>query len=447
MLAIFLTYSQTDNATKLAADFNMSFVDGALQESNYISNGFVGAFTLNILSSSNKAPDGYSEETVTSIMDRYSATQSQENFDSPDIILILQESFWDVKQLPRCNFTRDPLENFRKIAARDGAYSGKFYTTAFGGGTVRPEFEVLTGLTADNLPSGSVPYQYLSQAIDSYPQRLKSLGYSTTALHPYFATFYMRNTKYPLVGFDSTYFADDLSAIDSVEATIRGSQISDETFVQYIEHFLEEKESPAFIFGISMEGHQPYPNKFTDEEFDVRVECSSLNDELLNILNQYTQCAADADRSIADLVDYIDGRDRDTVLVVFGDHAPTLGANHAVYCATGFAPTDRAYTDEERRAMFSTPFLVYSNYELGESDILKKGDNNTVSSYNLLNGVFELIGAPRTAYMSFLEDFNKAAPGYNSKIGSTDPAVLEFANEHKILTYDRIFGKNYSKED
>ena len=447
VLVICLTYSQPANASKLAADFGMDFFDGALQESNYVSNGFVGAFTLNILSSSTEEPDGYSEDAISSIMDRCEAATASDDFNSPDIILILQESFWDINKLPGCEFTRDPIENFHEITSRDGVYSGQFFTTAFGGGTVRPEFEVLTGLTTDYLPGGSIPYQYLSSSTDSYVMHLKSLGYSTLALHPYLSTFYMRSTKYPLIGFDGTYFSDELLAIEDVECKYRGSNISDETFVQYIEYFLEENDSPLFIFGISMEGHQPYPNKFTDEEFDIRVTNSQLNDELLNTVNQYTQCVADADRSIAELVSYIDNRDRDTILVVFGDHAPTLGANLAAYRATEFVPTDRAFNQEEREAMYSTPFLVYSNFELQDSDILKAGTDNSVASYNLLNGVMELIGAPRTEFMSFLADFYSASPNYNVRIGSTDPDVLNFANEHKLLTYDRIFGQNYSHED
>lgn len=347
-------------------------------------------------------------------------------------------------QLPGCTFSSDPLENFRRISELDNAYSGKFFTNAYGGGTVRPEFEVLTGLTTDYLPSGSVPYQYVTDNVDGYPSFFKSLGYETTALHPYLSTFYMRSSKYPLLGFDNIYFSDELQEIDSVECTIRGGQISDHSFVNYIEHFLENGDAPQFIFGISMESHQPYPNKFTEDELDIHVECDALDDELLNIVNQYTQCVADADRSIAELVEYIDSRDRDTILIVYGDHTPTLGANFAAYNATGYLPSDRAYTEEEYEKLYSTPFLVYSNFDTEESEIITSDPDNKVASYNLMNGVTELIGSPRTSFMEFLSEFHDIAPGYNVRVGDDTDEALKLAEEHKMLTYDRIFGKKYS---
>ena len=50
----------------------------------------------------------------------------------------------------------------------------------FGGGTVRPEFEILTGMTTSMLPSGNVPYQqYVFNNIYSYAREFKNQGYDT----------------------------------------------------------------------------------------------------------------------------------------------------------------------------------------------------------------------------------------------------------------------------
>lgn len=139
----------------------MSFFDAALPESNYMANGFTAGFLINCFSSVIEAPDGYSERAINDILSGYESTPAKEDFSSPNIILVLGESFWDVTKLEGAEFLNadgteeiDPISNYHALCERDDVYTGSFFTTAFGGGTVRPEFEVMTGLTTDYLPSG-----------------------------------------------------------------------------------------------------------------------------------------------------------------------------------------------------------------------------------------------------------------------------------------------------
>lgn len=442
----FFSLNSEAKINRLVERNGMSFVDGFLPSNSYVENGFIGAFTMNILSTFTDEPEGYSKEKMETVAQGLESAPQSENFSSPDVILILSESFWDVTRLGS-DFSYDPLTNFRRIAARENVYSGTFYTTGFGGGTVRPEFEVLTGLTTDYMPAGCVPYQYVNENLQSYPAMFRDMGYRTLALHPYLSNFYQRQAKYPYLGFDETYFEQDLYKIGEVEVSVRGKNISDDTFIDYITHFMDRSDKPTFLFGISMEAHQPYPQKFTEEEFDLSVTDPRLDGETLNIVRQYAQCVADADKALAKLVEWADSRERETVIVYYGDHAPSLGANYAAYVQTGTVADPAAFTAEERLLLQTTPFMIYSNFELEESDIIKKGSENHIPSYQLMNAACSLMGTKRTGLMSFLTEYKHALPYFNSRLGLTVTAEQQaFVDAHRYITYDIVFGKKYFED-
>lgn len=438
----------TDTPQKAAALLNKNSLyleDMALQTSNYSANGFIGAFTVNTLSSGVTVPESYSEATVKDLMSLYTPKKAGDSFKNPDIILILSESFWDPTLLPGVNFSRDPLENFREIASRENSISGKFYTSGFGGGTVRPEFEVLTGLTTDSLPDGSIPWQYITKDTESYVSIYKALGYRTMAIHPYTSSFYLRKQGYPYIGIDELYFEDIMYRFareNTVPMTISGFQISDSSFVDYIKYFTEQTTKDTFVFGISMENHQPYTNKF--DHFDIELTSEVLDSALLSDVRNFTQGVYEADLALKKLVDWIDSREKETILVYFGDHLPTLGANYGAYTQSG-AVALSGMTSEMNKFLYSTPFLIYANYELEESEMLHRGNDNEIASYNLMTAVATLTDAPKTRYMGFLEDYYKAYPAYNIKLWSVNKIPFaEFIEAHRIITYDRTVGEGYS---
>lgn len=439
--ALFMTRSPVSRAAMLNRH-GLYFEDMALQSSNYRQNGFLGAFTINVLSGGIARPDGYYPGEGEDILSRYDASGKDSYTETPDIILILSESYWDCRLLPGVEYTIDPMAEFDRLAAKDGVISGKFYTTGFGGGTDRPEFEVITGLSTDYLPDGSVPYQYIESPFPCYPSMLKEKGYQTVGLHPYLPTFYQRRQVWPLLGIDRQYFSDELLRIREVEAEYRGRQISDMSFAKYIEHMLGKERngaSPMFVFGISMENHQPYDNKFTDEEFTLGVSSDRLDENTLMLVRNFAQGMADAGESLAELCGYIDRASRPTMLVFFGDHAPTLGANLAAYAQSGLIADPSAVTAEERQLTQSTPFMIYANFELTDSGVLHKGRDNKVTSYNLMNGALQAAGFAPDRMMMWLTDYAKCRPDYNIRMAiAPDDELWTFIREHSALTYEMM---------
>ncbi len=448
-LCVFSSVSTPKKAEKVINSFGIYFEDTALQTSNYEANGFTGAFTINLLSANVSEPEGYNKEAISEIFANFKNSGAEEDFSSPDIILILSESFWDPRLIKGSSYSDDPFENFDAITKKEGVISGRLFQTGFGGGTVRPEFEILTGLTTDSLPAGSVPWRYIEEKTESYITTLRDIGYETYAIHPYFSRFYDRTRAYPLIGIDNLYFAEELEEIEEIEAEYKSvrSYVSDDSFEEYIEYFLENERSdaPRFIFGISMENHQAYLNKY--EDLTMEVSCEGLSEESLNILANFAHGVRNADIALGKLVKYIEEREKPTVLVYFGDHLPSLGANYAAYLESGTIGDIYNRTKEEYEFMQSTPFLVYSNYGFsGTSDILREGSDNNITSYNLMNSVFDLIGAPKTRLGGFLSSYAETIPYYNSRLGITlSEDEKYFILAHRMLTYDRInAGKKYS---
>ena len=439
---------------KILAKNNLYFEDMSLQYSNYAANGFVGGFFVNALSMNVSVPQNYSEQTVNAILDNQVDSSPSDSFSSPDIILVLSESFWDVRRLPGTTFSENPLQNYDALCADANTVSGDIVQSAFGGGTVRPEFDILTGLSVDALPSGAVPWQYVSEQTPSYPALFRSLGYRTLAVHPYTATFYDRRRAYPLIGIEEAYFSDDMKTVKEIEPHIRGKQISDASFVEYIKYYMEHSDSdaPVFCFGISMENHQAYEHKFSDApyslenpDFSVYTENPALDEATMESLGNYVQGLKDADDALGELAEYVKTRDRNTVLIWFGDHLPTLGTNRAAYVQSGMISQPESASDS--LALRHTPFLIYANFPLKESTIVQKGAENLISDYHLLGAACEMIGAPGTRLTAFLQRYAAVQPYYCAAVRravNADEAVLQFAEQHRLLTYDRLFGKQYS---
>jgi len=446
IIAVIFAMKPVNTPEKVNAFLNardIQLEDMALQESNYIENGFTGAFVVNVLSSNVTPPKDYSQSLISSILEKYPETEATKDFSSPDIILILAESFWDVRQLPGVEFSQDPLENYDEILSRENTVSGRFFTTAYGGGTVKPEFEVLTGLTTDRLPAGSIPWQYITNNTESYVSLYQDLGYDTVLMHPYNSNFYQRKQTYPRIGFNKTYFDTYFYEHPEIQVQIDGKQIADSTLVDHIKSYLDSSDIPVFMFGISMENHQPYANKFGTHT--VTVSSDRMDAGVLSDVENYTQGVYHADLALKELVDYIDSRERDTVLVWFGDHLPTLGANYAAYAQSGMVDLG-VMNVEMKESLQSTPYLIYSNFETSEDAMVSAGQGNDISSYNLMNALATLIGAPRTPLMYFLEDFYNVYPYYNVRLYNTPfpEGITEYIDAHAALTYDRTVGKRYS---
>lgn len=425
--------SSLSRTTAFLARFSIYTEFTMLQSLNYTENGFIGAFALNLNSMGLQQPRGYSRDYVEQLLAQYQRTQA--TGESFDVILVLSESFCDLREIPSLTFSQNPLPHYDELRARDNCYSGTLFTNAIGGGTVRPEFEILTGLSTEALPSGATPYEYVDSPLEGYVSNYKEAGYRTIAMHPYDPSFYARSSAYPNLGFDAFYTLEELSQMG--ELTYKRGYTTDESFEALMEQVLDQSEEPTFLFAITMQNHQPF-NPLPEEEITLTVSSDRLSRENLDSVITYTQGLRDADRMLGRLADYVDSRERPTLLIFFGDHKPTLGANWAAYDESGFFSAADNYNSEDRKKMYSTPFLFYSNREL-EPGLFTQNTGNELSCYYLLDAAALCTGFQRTPYMELLLDCYQVSPMYNERLLiPMTPELQEAIQAIYCVTYERL---------
>jgi len=431
----------------------------------YDNHGFMGGFLINI-EGYVAPPEGYNEKYIKDLISSYTAdTDNDGEFENPDVIVYLAESMFDITEVEGVNLTIDPLENLHKIE-KDYLSGTMMQASGVGGGTVRSEFEVLTGINLVDMKEGLIPYNtYVPKSTEQVyglPNYFKELGYKTVGVHSYKEGFYSRNTCYGKMGFDE--FIGQESMVDPVIGDNAREFIVDSYFVEQIEAQLEEDpDKSKFIFAISMENHGGFTNKY--ETYDEVITHENWDEKETSIANNYCKSANFADDALGDLYEYVQKREKPTVVLYFGDHLPTLNDRHTVLESAGYISTGWSsnWTTEDQYNMYRTPFVIFSNYLDKEPETV-----GHYSSYMLPSLLLDYIDAPSNGYWNLISAFHETVPTYNrfitmdaagevystqktdangevlsSIIGELDAKAQELIHAHTMLSYDALAGKRY----
>jgi phosphoglycerol transferase MdoB-like AlkP superfamily enzyme len=407
------------------------------QKENYNSNGFALAFALNVPMANVAAPAGHSDSRIDTIVQKMagSVVTPQER---PDLIMIMSESFWDPARLPGVTITPDPMPTVRALQ------SGTVLSPEFGGMTANVEFEALTGLSNAFLPYGSIPYQqYVRRPVPSLATFLGSQGYETRAFHPFQGWFWNRTQVYSAFGFERFLSEEALPPLEK-----RGPLASDDALIDVIIEEAERARGPLFYFAVTLQGHGPYEaNRYPDAGFTVE---GGLSEPVRDSLVTYATGLADADRSLARLIDWASRRERPTIIAFFGDHLPPLGP---VFVESGFMDSfvaDRAAPASQLAREHETPLVLWSNRS-GAIPGIGSVSPAYLPLLLLREAGFEhpfftgLLGAAHDRYpvidrnMLITAD-GAAAPGW-ARTEPIDPRI----SDYRLLQYDLLFGKGRAR--
>jgi phosphoglycerol transferase MdoB-like AlkP superfamily enzyme len=414
------------------------------QRNNYKENGFFVSFLFNAQSAIVLPPSGYGEKQMKEIIEEWAAGEtdgSGEAGSPPNIIMIMNEAFWDPTLLEGVSYTRDPIPTVHEHQ------SGWLLSPTFGGGTSNVEFEVLTGLSNAFLPSGSVPYQqYIQQTIPALPSYLKNFGYGTLAVHPYPKWFWNREEVYQHFGFD------DFIDIDRFEnPEYKGPYVGDTEVTREIIRNVERSEDPLFIYAVTMQNHTSYAADRYDE-YEIHSESGTVSPGIKGILDTYAQGTADADAALAELMSHFEESDERAVIVFFGDHMPTLGLDYQIYKETGYVPMgngEEGWELDDVYRMRQTPLVFWNNFgaELPDLEVLSA---SFVGPHTL-----EMAGIRQPAFFRFLREFEQTMPGYSRDVKVDDEGDLYRVTPDEVdplretymqIQYDILFGKRYSQD-
>ena len=344
-------------------------------------------------------PQAYREDADYNPYDELVADDAQVNQHRPNIIGIMSEAFCDPAVVGDFKANKEYIPFIRKMqAGMENTITGNIDASVLGGNTANTEFEFLTGNTLGYLPIGSVAYQeFIVDEIDGMSSYLKSLGYNTIAMHPFENTGWRRNEVYPFMKFDKFISDKDYPREDIVRTYISDQEATDMIIKQF-----EEQEEPCFLFAVTMQNHGPYNLPYEEVSNDVKVEGE---DDLA--LEQYLSLLRLSDKALENLITYIDGQEEDTILVFFGDHQPADQVVETIWKRQG---TDfRNLSEEESRARYKVPFIVWANYDIEEA-------TNVETSANFLGAqLFEWGNIPKSKYQNFLLELNKTYKSISAK--------------------------------
>ncbi|EIA26562.1 Putative membrane protein [Candidatus Arthromitus sp. SFB-mouse-SU] len=377
LLSMDKLYNYGKSITYVLSDFNLS--------DTYFKNGFLHSFydSTTLFFSNNKNLD-YDIDKILKIKNMLS--ENDYNFENPDvnIILIQLESIFDPLKLKDVKFSNDPLKNLRNLSKINE--SGEIIVPVLGGGTIQSEFEILTGINIKNLYT-KMPYLNLlnNTQVESIPYILKNYGYSTTAIHNYFSTFYNRTKAYENIGFETFI---PIEAMTSREIS-QNFWYKDNILINEIITKIKNTPEKDFIFGVTVESHGPYNTLING---DIVVESNSLSEKDLIELQNYANIIKHVDDFILNLINELNNTNEEYILILYGDHLPSLGENQSTFSSL---------TKED---LFKTPYLII---ESNNKKMISIDKNTEIHAYEFLYEIFSDLNINSTIYHRFREIFKE----------------------------------------
>ena len=379
--------------------------------SNYFGNiaiayedyGYPYCLATTIFNTGISAPRDYSKSEIKRIEKSEENLPETKEGSHPNILFLQLESFFDPTLVNYLELSEDPIPNFRKLMKE---YSSGYYKVpSVGAGTANTEFESITGMSLHYFGPGEYPYKSILKetTCESAPYVLKNLGYTAHAVHNNEANFYGRRSIFPNLGFDtftSAEYMKDENQKNSLGWT-KDSVLTDE-----IVKCLDSTEGPDYVYTISVQGHGDYPSEPVLENPEITVS-GAPTDELNNKWEYYVNQIHEMDNFVKELTDRLADYPEDVVLVMYGDHLPTMGLT---------------VEDVENKYLFQTEYVMWDNFGL-------KKKNENLAAYQMAAEVMDRVGIHEGTVFRY----------HQARRNTRNYQV-----DLETLQYDLLYGKRYS---
>lgn len=372
------------------------------QKRGYSKNGTLFSFVMNCKYLSAEKPEGYSIKEVEKIADHYLDEEEPEGKMQdikPNIIVIMNEAFSELSVINSFETNKEYMPFINSL--KENTVKGQLYVSVFGGNTCNTEMEFLTGNTMAFLPNGSIGYtQFIKDKLSGFTSILKNQGYvGNYALHPYVAEGWNRPNVYKWLGFEDFISQDDFENPKLVRNYI-SDQSDFEKVIDIYEKSKEKDEDPFYLFNVTMQNHGGYTESFDNLKIDVEITDENGNEQA----NQYLSLIRKTDAAFEQLVDYFSEVKEPTMIVMFGDHEPSISDE---FYEKLYGKKLSDLTQEELQKKYQTPYIVWANYNIEEEE--RDMSANYLSSY-----ILKMAGLEMTGYNKFLLSLQKKVPVINA---------------------------------
>lgn len=282
--------------------------------------------------------------------------------DAPDIILILNETYYDLNRFVKIDTDVDFMKCYNEL----NGSKGHAIVPISGGGTNNSEYELLTSNSMSLINSYS-PFMSLDlSSNNSIVKYLKKYGYYTMAAHSEQGANYKRNIVWKELGFDDIYFNEDFHNLSFQGSRLRATDAS--LFSDFIDFYEKMPENqPRFAYLLTIQNHSGYSSN-PDEcdivhvnNFQNIISRENLNYDIESEINEYLSSVYLTDRFISGLKEYFEKayekNNRKVIVCMVGDHAP--------YFINDLFNTDMSDVEQIIRKR-EVPYFVWSNYEMNK---------------------------------------------------------------------------------
>lgn len=375
----------------------------------YSDYGFVYSFTASVVDTGMSKPVNYSESSVKMIQDSIKTDETALAKDEmPNIIFVQLESFIDPTEINFLKMSDDPVPNYRYLM--ENYTSGHLTVPVVGAGTANTEFEVLTGMGIQFFGLGEYPYKTVlkSTNCESAASDLEDIGYGTHAIHNNGGNFYGRANVFANMGFD-TYTCKEMMNIRTYNEI--GSWPTDDILIGETAKALDSTpDKTDFVYTITVQSHGSYPEEKVFENPAIKVS-GAETEEKNNQWEYFVNEVYEVDQFIGDLIEELSQRDEKTIVVLFGDHLPTMGLE-----------------DEDMATgnLYQTSYVTWNNFGLEKND-------KDVTTYQLMSYITEQIGIHEGTIFKY----------HQSCMGLESLKEKTYLQSLKMLQYDMLYGERY----
>lgn len=361
-------------------------------------------FSITALKNGIDKPSDYSEKKIENIEKQTNEAVSKMKkgeVKKPNIIFVQLESHFDITQVKGVKFNKDPLENFHKYMKKYS--SGQLSMPSYGAGTANSEFELITGMNLDHFGAAEYPYKTVLQdtTTESMATVLKNQGYTAHAIHNNSAAFYDRDFVFAQLGFDTFTTKECMN----VKKWTENGWAKDSILTGCINDSLDSTKGQDYVYCISVQGHGDYPTTEIIENPEITV--SGIEDEgLKNKYTYYANQVYQMDQFVGRLVKSLEKRGEETILVMYGDHLPSLDIEDE----------DLTYGNK-----YETSYFIWDNIGLKKQD-------GVIEAYDL--------GAE-------ILDRCNIHEGIMNTFHQTRKGTKDYQSDMKNLQYDMLYGKQY----
>ena len=377
----------------------------------YYDYGYIYGFGTSAIDRGMTKPLGYTRGRINIIKNHLDDTETTlDKKHSPNIVVVLLESYFDVSEASFIRYDDDPIPFFHELEKN---YStGHLRVPVVGAGTCNTEFEILTGMACQFFGPGEYPQKTVlkdTESCESAASVLSTLGYSSCAVHDYGGDFYSRKNAFSKMGFDRFICEETL---DITDYTPMGSWPEDDILIQPTVDAMTSTEGSDFIYAITVGTHGDYPGYPVIDKPEVEVECKGKTTEQKYKWLYYINMLHTMDNWMRDFITAIDSTGEDTLVIMFGDHLPTMG----LY--------EREVSTHD---LYKTKYVTWNNFGM------KKKDTD-LYSYQLLSEYFDRLGIHEGNFFRY----NQSQKNAGIKAGS-DRYMMPLS----MLQYDLLYGEHY----